>query len=487
LQTSFSVQMTFLFGAENEPARTPRTVGMVELLRRYNEHQLNVLQRRSEYDLARARERLHLVEGLIVGAVHADEIVKIFQAAKDRHVARAELITRFKLSELQAQKISEMTLAQVTRLDLSDYRTEKKQLQQTISYLEDLLAHEDKQLATVKEEMQLIATEFGDDRRTVVLTDANAAAPVAEVKSAIESKNVLVGLTADGGLKAMPHNTYGGKTNAGTVRGDERLLAVQRAQTTDYLLCQLSSGRVATVRVAKLPETTRATRAELARSFLSLEPGERIVAIVPVNAFSEEMFLVVFTREGRVKKTALSEYIKVDEKGAPDLKLLGKDTVARALLSLGWGDYIVTTSDGKALRFSDSDLRPTGRVGQGVAAISLSGSAGVVGADSVGEEDERTMWVAASNGFIKRSALADYPRKGRATGGVATMQLLPKSALIGVAVIGAGEDVLLVTDSGRTARVTADDLPLVARDRKGAAGIKLDDADKVIRMVVLPS
>src|SRR6202011_3676187 len=139
LQTSFSVQMTFLFGAENEPARTPRTVGMVELLRRYNEHQLNVLRRRSEFDLTRARERLHLVEGLIVGAVHADDVVKIFQAAKDRQVARAELIKRFKLSEIQAQRISEMTLAQVTRLDLAEYRAEKQTLQATISYLVDLL------------------------------------------------------------------------------------------------------------------------------------------------------------------------------------------------------------------------------------------------------------------------------------------------------------------------------------------------------------
>src|SRR5215207_2129032 len=240
LQTSFSVQMTFLFGAENEPARTPRTVGMVELLRRYNEHQLNVLRRRSEYDLARARERLHLVEGLIVGAVHADEIVKIFQAARDRQLARAELVKRFKLSEIQAQRISEMTLAQVTRLDLADYRKEKKELQETIAYLEDLLAHEPKMIAAIKEEMQSIADEFGDDRRTAILADAQAAAPVVEIRSAIESRPVLVALTADGGLKAMPHNTFAGKTNAGTVRGDDRLVAVQRAQTTDYLLYQLS-------------------------------------------------------------------------------------------------------------------------------------------------------------------------------------------------------------------------------------------------------
>jgi DNA gyrase subunit A len=284
----------------------------------------------------------------------------------------------------------------------------------------------------------------------------------------------------------MPHNTYSGKTNAGTVRGDDRLVGVQRALTTDYLLCQFSTGRVASVRVNRLPETTRAARAELARSFLSLDPGERVAAIVPVSAFSEEVFLVVFTREGRVKKTALSEYIKVDEKGAPDLRLLGKDSIVCACISPGWGDYVVTTSDGKTLRFSDADLRPTGRVGQGVQAINLSGTAKVVGADSIGEDDDRALWVASNTGFVKRSPLTDYPRKGRGTGGVATMQLAPKTSLIGAVVVSAAEDVLLISDGGRTGRVTPDQLPLVARDRKGAVGLKLEEADVLSRVIVLP-
>jgi DNA gyrase subunit A len=487
LQTSFPVQMTFLFGTENEPARTPRTVGMVELLRRYNEHQLNVLRRRSEYDLARARERLHLVEGLIIGAVHADDIVKIFQAAKDRGIARAELIKRYKLSEVQAQRISEMTLAQVTRMDLAGYRQEKKELQETIAHLEDLLAHEPKMVALLKEEMQAVASEFGDDRRTPILSEEHATQPVAEVQSAIESKPVLVALASDGGLKTMPTNTYAGKTNAGTVRGDERLLSVQRAHTTDYLLCQLSTGRVAAVRVAKLPETTRAGKPELARVFLNLDPGERIVATVPVGAFSEEVFLVQFTREGRVKKTALSEYVRVDEKGAPDLRLLGKDAVVRALLSLGGGDYVVTTSDGKTLRFSDKDLRPTGRVGQGVQAIGLSSGAYVVGADWISEDDDRTLWVAGSTGQIKRTLLNEYPRKGRATGGVATLQLPPRSTVAGAAVVASGEDVLLISESGKTARIVESELPLSGRDRKGSTGMKLDASDTVARAIVLPA
>jgi DNA gyrase subunit A len=487
LQTSFSVQMTFLFGAENEPARTPRTVGMVELLRRYNEHQLNVLRRRSEYDLARARERLHLVEGLIIGAVHAEEIVKIFQAAKDRQVARAEIIKRFKLTEIQAQRISEMTLAQVTRMDLAGYRAEKKELQETIARLEDLLAHQPKMVATIKDEMQAIVNDFADDRRTAILSEEDAAVPVADVPAAIESKGVLVALTSDGGLKAMPTNTYSGKTNAGTVRGDERLLGVHRAQTTDYLLCQLSTGRVATVRVARLPEVTRAARAEVVRSFISLDPGERLVSVVPVSAFSEEVYLVVFTREGRVKKTALSEYIRVDEKPSPDLRLLGKDSVAAMVVSPGGGDYVVTTSDGKTLRFSDGDLRAAGRVGQGVQAISLTGSASVVGADWLSDDDERMLWVASSNGFVKRSPLGEYPRKGRATGGVATMQLAPRTTLVGAAVLDANEDALLIAESGRTARVTAETLGVVARDRKGSTGIKLEGSDVLARIVVLPS
>jgi DNA gyrase subunit A len=486
LQTSFSVQMTFLFGAENEPARTPRTVGMVELLRRYNEHQLNVLRRRSEFDLARARERLHLVEGLIIGAVHADEIVRIFQAAKDRQVARAEIIKRFKLTELQAQRISEMTLAQVTRLDLAGYRAEKKELQETIARLEDLLAHQPKMVAAIKDEMQTIINDFADDRRTVILSEEDAASPVVEVPAAIESKAVLVAVTNDGGLKAMPTNTYAGKTNAGTVRGDERLLGVQGAQTTDYLLCQLSTGRVASVRVAKLPEATRAARAELVRSFISLDPGERLVGVVPVSAFSEEVYLVVFTREGKVKKSPLSEYVRVDEKPSPDLKLQPKDAIATVLVSPGGGDYVVTTSDGKTLRFADGDLRAAGRVGQGVQAISLASSAGVVGADWLSEDDERLLWVASSNGFVKRSPVGEYPRKGRATGGVATMQLLPRTTIAGAAVLDANQDVLLIAESGRTARVTGENVPVVARDRKGSVGIKLEGADTLARMVVLP-
>src|SRR5438105_4059078 len=176
-------------------------------------------------------------------------------------------------------------------------------------------------IALLKDEMNEIAVDFGDDRRTAILSDEHAAAPVVEVRAAIESKPVLVALTVDGGLKAMAANTYAGKTNAGTVRGDERLQSLVRAATTDYLLCLTSAGRVASVRVARIPETTRAGKSELVRSFLSLEPGERVVGIVPVAAFSEEVYLVEFTREGKVKKTALSEYVRADEKGTPDLRL----------------------------------------------------------------------------------------------------------------------------------------------------------------------
>jgi DNA gyrase subunit A len=487
LQTSFPVQMTFLFGAENEPARTPRTVGMVELLRRYNEHQLNVLRRRSLYDLERARERLHLVEGLIIGAVHADEIVRIFQAARDRQIARAEIIKRFKLSEVQAQRISEMTLAQVTKLDLAGYRAERRELQETIARLEDLLAHEPKLIALVKQEMQAIADEFGDDRRTTILSDQDASEPVAEVRAAIESKPLLVALGADGSLKAMPANTYSGKSNAGTVRGDEKLLQVVRAQTTDYLLCQLSTGRVATVRVASLPQTTRAGKAEFGRAFISLEPSERVVAVVPVAAFSEEVYLVVFSRNGKVKKTPLSEYVRVDEKGAQDLRLLEQDAIAAALISLGGGDYVVTTSDGKTLRFSDSELRATGRVGQGVQAISLARGARVVGADWVAESDPRQLWVAGSRGAVKHTPLAEYPRKGRATGGVATMQLTDRAEVTGAAVVSEDEDVLLISQAGWTLRVSQDQIPAAGRDRKGANALKLDPSDRVARLVVLPT
>jgi DNA gyrase subunit A len=208
---------------------------------------------------------------------------------------------------------------------------------------------------------------------------------------------------------------------------------------------------------------------------------------VPVSAFSEEVYLVAFTREGKVKKSPLSEYVRVDEKPSPDLKLQPNDAIATVLISAGGGDYVVTTSDGKTLRFSDADLRAAGRVGQGVQAMSLPSSASVVSADWVAENDERMLWVAASNGFIKRSSLGDYPRKGRATGGVATMQLMPGTTVVGAFILDASQDILLISASGRFARVTSDTLPVVARDRKGSAGLKLEGADTLVRAVVLPN
>src|SRR5262249_6250349 len=189
--------------------------------------------------------------------------------------------------------------------------------------------------------------------------------------------------------------------------------------------------------------------AEAMRSFIRLDPSERLVSLAPVSAFSEEVYLVVFTREGRVKKTALAEYLRVDEKPSPDLRLLGNDAAAAVVVSPGGGDYVVTTSDAKTLRFSDGDLRAAGRVGQGVQAISLAAGAAVVGADWVSEDDERMLWVASNTGFIKRSPLGEYPRKGRATGGVATMQLAPRTTLVGAAVLEPNEDAMLIAQGGR--------------------------------------
>jgi DNA gyrase subunit A len=177
----------------------------------------------------------------------------------------------------------------------------------------------------------------------------------------------------------------------------------------------------------------------------------------------------------------------VDEKGSPDLRLQGKDSIARALISLGGGDYLVTTSDGKTLRFADADLRPTGRVGQGVQAIGLARGAVIVGADWLTAGDDRALWVVSSTGLVKRSLVSEYPRKGRATGGVATMQLLPRSSIVGAAVLSANEDMLLITTGARVARVGAAQVPLVARDRKGAPGIKLESGETVERTVCLPA
>ncbi len=482
LQIPLSFQMVYLFGDPMQAARQPKRVGMVELLNYWNAHQVDILTRRAQFDLRKAQERLHIVEGLMIGAAHADRIVKIFQQAEDRATARKEIETTYKLTSIQSDVIASMTLAQVTRLDASKYRKEKEELQARIRELEQLLADRKLLIALLKKEMQQLIKQFGDERRTVIDAEGKVSAPIQEVASLHEREPLVIAFTRAGALKTLPSDIYTPKATGdqvslyAPVRGDEQLRQVVAATSQDYVLCISSAGRVFQVATHRIPAATRSAKGEPMRKLLQLAQEEEVVTVLPVETYDEDRYLVTFTKLGKVKKSPLSEYKTADVDGLQDMKLADGDAVVTALLSRGQGEYLVTTDNAQTLRFSDEALRAQGRVGQGVAAMALGQHAQVVSASYLNGDAQDSaanflsLLVITGKGLAKKVPLSQYPTKGRATAGVVTTDLADRDRVLSTMIINE-QDQLLVTWNGESGdqviALKATDLKTFPRVRRG--------------------
>ncbi len=481
LQVALSFQMVFLFGTPMEAARQPRQVGMLELLNYWNAHQIDVLTRRSQFDLRKAQERLHVVEGLITGAAHAEQIVRIFRQAEDRAAARKRIETEYHLTPIQSDVIASMTLSQVTRLDANKYAKEREELQARIAELERLLGSRKLLIGALKKEMQQLIKQFGDERRTVIDAEGQVQAPIEEVASLHEREPVIIAVTRAGAVKALPADVFTPKGKNGNgiyapVRGDEQLAHTLHTTSQDYLLCVASSGRIFQIATHRIPQGTRSSKGEPWRNILELASEETIVSVVPVEAYDEDRYLVTFSRQGKVKKSPLSEYKTADVDGVQDMKLAEGDRVVKALLSRGQGEYLVTTDVAQTLRFSDEQLRSQGRVGQGVAAMSLNGNAAIVDALYLDSEaalaGALSLFVLTERGMAKRVPLSQYPQKGRATAGVVTMELQKGDRILSTLLL-ADTDTVLLAWAGRSGEQTtalrAAGIRMFPRAHKGSA------------------
>jgi DNA gyrase subunit A len=481
LQVALSFQMVFLFGEPMQAGRQPKQVGMLELLNYWNAHQVDVLTRRSQFDLRKAQERLHVVEGLIIGAAHADKIVTIFQKAEDRAAARRVIEKTYKLTSIQSEVIASMTLAQVTRLDAGKYAKEQEELLERISELERLLSDRKALIALLKKEMQQLIKQFGDERRTAIDVEGHIHTPIKEVASLHEREPLAIAFTRAGALKALPPDTYlpKGKNGAATyvpVRGDEQLRQIVSATSQDYVLCVSSIGRVFQLAAHRIPAATRSGRGEPVRKLLDLATGEEVVTILPIESYDEDRYLVTFSKLGKVKKSPLSDYKTADVDGLLDMKLVDGDAVVTALISRGQGEYFVTTSTAQTLRFSDGALRAQGRVGQGVAAIALGQNAHVVSASyldselATGASNFLSLLVITESGLGKKVPVSQYPQKGRATAGVVTTELLGRDQVLLTTIISE-EDILLIAWNGeggeQVSVINATELKAFPRTRKG--------------------
>ncbi len=481
LQVALSFQVVFLFGEPMQAARQPKQVGMLELLNYWNTHQLDILTRRSQFDLRKAQERLHIVEGLIIGAAHADKIVKIFQQAEDRATARQTIEKTYKLTPIQSEVIASMTLAQVTRLDATKYAREKEELQARISELERLLSDRKLMIALLKKEMQQLIKQFGDERRTTIDVEGQVHTPITEVASLHDREPLTLAFTRGGTLKTLPPDAFAPKGKNGNaiytpVRGDEQLRQVVSATSQDYVLCVSSAGRVFQIAAHRIPTATRSGKGEPVGKLLELAASEEIVTVLPIEGYDDDRYLVTFSKLGKVKKSPLSDYKTADVDGLLDMKLAEGDSVAIALLSRGQGEYFVTTNTAQTLRFSDESLRAQGRVGQGVAAMALGPHAHIVSASYLDSElassndDFLSLLVVTEHGLGKKVPLSQYPQKGRATAGVVTTELTERDRVL-LTMIISEEDTLLLSwrsESGDAVSVVkATELKAFPRARKG--------------------
>ena len=486
LQISQSFQMVFLFGESMQAARQPKQIGMVELLNYWNNHQIDVRTRRTQFDLRKAQERLHIVEGLIIGSSHADQIVKIFQQAEDRADARQTIETRYKLTHIQSDVIASMTLAQVTRMDASKYAKEKAELEVRIAELQTLLNDRKALITLLKKEMQQLIKQFGDERRTVIDSDGLAHEPVTAVASLHEREPVTIAVTRHGAINALPIGTFalkgkGNETSYTPVRGDEQLRQVLNTTSQDYLLCVASSGRVFQIAAHLIPPGTRPAKGEPLRRLLKLEAREEIVTVSPLESSDDERYVGVFSKLGKVKKTSLNEYKTADIDGLQDIKLAEGDAVVSALISRGQGEYFVTADNAQTLRFSDENVRAQGRVGQGVAAMALAPKATVVSAVYLDNERQSTiadplsLLVVTQQGFVKKVLLPEYPQKGRATAGVITTDLASDDRILQATIISE-RDHFLFNWSGpngdQALPIKAAEMKFFARARKGVEVVK---------------
>ena len=481
LQVALSFQMVFLFGEPMQAGRQPKQVGMLELLNYWNAHQVDVLTRRSQFDLRKAQERLHVVEGLIIGAAHADKIVAIFQKAEDRAAARRVIEKNYKLTPIQSEVIASMTLAQVTRLDASKYAKEQEELLARISELERLLSDRKALIALLKKEMQQLIKQFGDERRTTIDVEGHIHTPIKEVASLHEREPLSIAFTRVGALKALPPDTYlpKGKNGAATytpVRGDEQLRQIVSATSQDYVLCVSSSGRVFQLAAHRIPAATRSGRGEPVRKLLDLATGEEIITILPIESYDEDRYLVTFSKLGKVKKSPLSDYKTADVDGLLDMKLVDGDAIVTAFISRGQGEYFVTTNTAQTLRFSDDALRAQGRVGQGVASMALGQNAHIVSSSYLDGElatsasNFLSLLVITESGLGKKVPVSQYPQKGRATAGVVTTELLGRDEVLLTTIISE-DDILLITWNGdggeQVSVIKTTELKAFPRARKG--------------------
>ena len=477
LQSTFGVIMLALVDGE------PRTLPLKRALQIFIEHRQAVIVRRSNFELAKARARQHILDGLLIALNNIDAVIKTIREAEDADVAKTNLMSRFKLSELQAQAILDMQLRRLAALERWKIEEEHKQVQSQIDYLEDLLAHPKKILALIQSDLKEMAEKYGDDRRTRIATEAKEELHEEDL---VHDEAVLISLTERGYIKRVAATAFrlqsrGGRgvTGHSTKEEDEVVMLIP-ARSLDTMLFFSDKGKVYSEKVYQIPDADRAAKGIPLVNVLSLDANERVTAAIAVSKFTGHGFCVMATARGKVKRVDLEEFASVRPSGLIAMNLEEGDTLGWARLTSGKDEVIFVTAGGQALRFGEDKIRAMGRQAAGVQGIRLAKGDAVTSMDVV--EKDGALLVITTHGFGKQTPLKDYAAKGRATGGIATIdqKALGEIGRIAAArVVQKDDHLTIITSNGVVLRMKIKEVKQSGRATKGVHLIKPQEGDSV--------
>ena len=484
LQSNFSIIMLALVDNQKQP----KILSLRQILDEYLKYQEEVLTRRTQYDLRKAQERAHLLEGLLIAQDNIDEVIRIIRSSYDN--AKQNLMERFNLDDVQAQAICDMRLIALQGLNREKLEAEYKELEQKIAYYQELLADEAKLRAVLRQELVEIRDKFGDDRKTVIQDIEDEI----DIEDLIEEETCAFTLSNQGYIKRMPVDTYrtqsrGGRgVNAQNLKEEDYVKSLNIASTHDYILFFTDSGRVHLRKGYQIPEAGRTARGTAIVNVLPLEQGETVTAMVVTREFHDDEYLLMATRKGVVKRLPFIA-LKTNRKGGiRALTLEEDDHLINVLRTNGNDNIILATAQGMAICFNETDVRCMGRDAAGVRGISLNAEDFVVGAEKV--EEGKTLLTVTENGYGKRTELPEYLRTGpngekipqsRGGKGLKNYNLTAKTGNVaGCRVVGDQDDVMLIENGGVIIRVPASSINVYKRDTQGVIVMRIDEGNKVV-------
>jgi DNA gyrase subunit A len=474
LQVSFGMILLSIHNGQ------PKVMSIKEMLESFIEHRKEVILRRTTYELKKAKERAHILEGLKIAVENIDEIVNLVKKAEGPAQAKTQLMSRFTLSEIQAQAILDMRLQRLTGLERDKIIADYQAIIKEIARLEQILSSDELVKSIIKDEFNEILQQYGDKRRTEIVGKADEF----QMEDLVPNEECIVTITHKGYIKRMPLDTYtaqkrGGKGVKGAADDDDFFTKIFTTETHSKIMFFTDKGTVLACKVYQIPEATRTSKGRNIVNLIQVPTNERVKEIIPVSGSFENKFLLIATESGIVKKTDLVEYEKINQNGKIAIKIVEGDSVVAVRVTDGSKDVLLCATSGKIIRFAETDCRSLGRVSQGVKGITLGEGEKVIGMEII--DDNVEILSVTEKGYGKRTIASEYRKQSRGGKGIIAMKLTEKNGdIVQIKRVSENEDLVIITDKGQVIRTKISGISLIGRNTQGVRLINLNEDEKVV-------